>query len=191
MVTGNQLIAALAALPTLPLTGVVFRVIQLRYLNTPLSSVGSVRFGGRYNPPQLFKALYLADNSVTALLEVEALFKTGTQLKSVPKPPLLVLSIYYQLNAIVDITNFDNQLALGTNLQEITGNWRLMNAQNQLAPTHILGEAAYNLQGIEALKVPSARDSNTYNLVVFPDRLSSGSFLRVYDDSGTINAQLP
>ncbi|WP_255349140.1 hypothetical protein [Kamptonema formosum] len=41
------------------------------------------------------------------------------------------------------------------------------------------------------MKVPSARDPNSYNLVVFPDRLSANSFLRVYDDSGTISAQLP
>jgi hypothetical protein len=66
-----------------------------------------------------------------------------------------------------------------------------MNAQSQLAPTQILGEAAYSLSSIEALKVPSARDPDNYNLVVFPDRLLANSFLRVYDDSGTIKAQLP
>ena len=109
----------------------------------------------------------------------------------VPKPPLIVLSIYYQLNAILDLTNLNNQRSLGTNLHELTGNRLLMNAQSQLAPTQILGEAAYSLQSIEALKVPSARDPNNYNLIVFPDRLLTNSFLRVYDDSGTINAQLP
>lgn len=62
-----------------------------------------------------------------------------------------------------------------------------------MAPTQTLGSAAYNLQSIEALKVPSARDPNTYNLVVFVNRLSSSdnSFLRVYDDSGIIDARLP
>ena len=92
---------------------------------------------------------------------------------------------------VLDLANWNVQQALGTNLQELTGNWRLINAQNKLAPTQILGEAAYNLQSIEALKVPSARDPNTYNLVVFPDRLSANSWLRVYDDSVTINARLP
>jgi hypothetical protein len=55
----------------------------------------------------------------------------------------------------------------------------------------MLGTAAYNLQGIEALKVPSARDPNTHNLVVFVTRLSTNSSLQVYDDSGIIDAQLP
>ncbi|WP_017717643.1 RES family NAD+ phosphorylase [Kamptonema formosum] len=144
MLTGNQLIAALAALPTVSLPGEVFRVVQAKYINTALSSVGS-RLGGRYNPPSAFEALYLADSSVTALLEVEALIKAGTLLRSIAKPPLIVLSINSQLNAVLDITNLNSQQALGTNLQELTGNWRLMNALGQIAPTQSLGEAAYNL----------------------------------------------
>jgi hypothetical protein len=66
-----------------------------------------------------------------------------------------------------------------------------MNAQNQVAPTQVLGVAVYNLQNVEAIKVPSARDPKAYNLVVFPDRLAGSSFLQVYDDSGTIDARLP
>ncbi|WP_071925507.1 RES family NAD+ phosphorylase [Chroococcidiopsis thermalis] len=60
-----------------------------------------------------------------------------------------------------------------------------------MALTQTLGSAAYNLQSIEAIKVPSARDPNTYNLVVFVNRLSDNSSLRVYDDSGIIDARLP
>ncbi|HEY9861622.1 MAG TPA: RES family NAD+ phosphorylase [Candidatus Obscuribacterales bacterium] len=160
MLTDNQLIAALASMPILSTQGEVCRVIHIRYANTALSSIGSLKTGGRYNQKSAFQALYLADNPVTALLEVEALLKTRTELTYVPKPPLIVLSIYYQLNAILDLTHLNNQRSLATNLQELTGNWLLMNAQSQLAPTQILGEAAYSLQSIEALKVPSARDSN-------------------------------
>lgn len=47
------------------------------------------------------------------------------------------------------------------------------------------------IDSIEALKVPSARDESYHNLVVFADRLSTNSSLRVYDDSGIIDAQLP
>lgn len=191
MLIGNELISALTALPTLSTQGAVFRVIHIKYAKTALSAIGSFRKGGRYNLAQSFSALYLSADPVTSLLEVEAIVKAGTQIISIPKPPLVVLSIYYQLISILDLTDFDNQRILGTNLQEITGNWVLMNAQGQIAPTQILGEAAYNLQTIEALKVPSARDPNSYNLIVFPDRLSANSFLRVYDDSGTISAQIP
>lgn len=191
MLTGNPLIAAVESLPVLSTSGFAFRAVHVRHLNTCLSSIGSLQFGGRYNAPSAFEALYLATHPVTSLLEVEALFKSATELKCFLKPPQLLLSIEYKLSAIIDVANLDNQNTLNTNLQELTGNWRLMNALGQLAPTQLLGEAAYNLQTVEALKVPSARDTNSYNLVVFPDRLSGNSFLRVYDDSGTINAQLP
>ena len=182
---------ALSSLPTLSTQGQVCRVINIRYVSTALSSIGSLQKGGRYNLPQAFEALYLAEDPITALLEVEAISKAGTQLRFFVKPPLVVLSLYYQISTILDLTNPDNQSALGTNLQELTGNWLLMSMRGEAAPTQTLGEAAYSLQSIEALKVPSARDPNTYNLVVFPDRLSVNSWLRVYDDSGTINARLP
>ncbi|MBW4619127.1 MAG: RES family NAD+ phosphorylase [Cyanosarcina radialis HA8281-LM2] len=171
--------------------GLVFRVVHIRHLNTCLSSIGSLRFGGRYNQPQAFESLYLADNPVTALLEVEALFKASTQLQCILKPPQLLISIEYKSSAVLDLTELNHQQILGTNLQELTGNWRLMNALGRVAPTQVLGEAVYNLQNVEAMKVPSARDPNVYNLVVFPDRLAGSSFLRVYDDSGTINTRLP
>ena len=145
MLTDRQLIAAVSTLPALSITGLAFRVVHVRHLKTCLSSIGSFQFGGRYNRKSAFESLYLADHPVTSLLEVEALFKTGTKLQCILKPPQLLLSIEYSLNAVIDITNFDNQIALGTNLQELTGNWRLMNALDQIAPTQILGEAAYNL----------------------------------------------
>ncbi|MBW4494881.1 MAG: RES domain-containing protein [Oscillatoria princeps RMCB-10] len=91
MLTDNQLIAALASLPTLAMPGLGFRAVHIRHLNTCLSSIGSFRFGGRYNPPSAFEALYLADHPVTSLLEVEALLKARTELKSLLKPPQLLL----------------------------------------------------------------------------------------------------
>ena len=78
-----------------------------------------------------------------------------------------------------------------TNLQELTGNWRPLNAQGEIAPTQELGYAAYNIQKIEGLKVPSARSDSAYNLVIFPDRLSPASFLKIYNNSGTVIAQIP
>lgn len=180
MLTNNQLIATLEKLSTLSLTGVAFRVVQVTYLNTPLSSVGSILFGGRWNPPSGFSALYLADNSASILL-----------IRSVPNPLFVLLSISYKLNSVIDITNLDIQQALGIKPQKLTENWRLMNAQGQIAYTQKLGEAAYGLQNLETIKVPSARESTAYNLVVFPDKLLEGSYLQVDDESHTINARLP
>jgi hypothetical protein len=66
-----------------------------------------------------------------------------------------------------------------------------LNAAGQVAPTQALGRAVHDAERIEAMKVPSARDRHAFNLVVFPDCLAAGSRLRVYDDSGLIDAHLP
>lgn len=191
MLIGNQLIATVAKLPTISLAGVAFRTIHIKHLNTCLSSIGSLQFGGRYNPPLAFETLYLADHPLTSLLEVETLVKVAASLQRIPKPPQLVLSVEYKLSAVFDLTNLENQRALSTNLQELTGNWRLLNGLGHVASTQVLGEVAFSVPKIEALKVPSARNPKTYNLVVFPDKLLDSNFVRVYDDSGSIRAQLP
>jgi hypothetical protein len=43
MLTNNQFITTLEKLSTLSLTDVAFRVIQVTYLNTPLSSVSYIK----------------------------------------------------------------------------------------------------------------------------------------------------
>jgi hypothetical protein len=58
------------------------------------------------------------------------------------------------------------------------------------APTQRLGLAAY-AAGLEALRAPSAKDPSAANLVIFPDALQPASTLRVFDDSGFIDASLP
>lgn len=191
MLTGDELSAALASLPVLTQSGVAYRIIHAKYAGSALSSIGSLKFGGRYNPPQAFEALYLASNPVTALQEVNAVVQTETGLLGIKGPPRILLSVDYQLQAILDICHPENQSVLETNLSELIAAWRPLNAEEIVASTQILGSAAYNLQSIEALKVPSARDLNTYSLVVFVNRLSDNSSLRVYDDSGIIDAQLP
>lgn len=191
MLTGEELSEALASLPVQQETGVVYRIIHAKYAGSALSSIGSLKFGGRYNPPQAFEALYLASDPVTALQEVNAIIQTESGLLGVKGPPRILLSVDYKLQAILDIFNPNNQSVLEATLSELIAPWKPVNAQGLLAPTQILGIAVHELQSIEALKVPSARDPNTYNLVILIERLRSDSSLRVYDDSGIINAQIP
>ncbi len=197
MLTGNELITALAVLPTPPAQGVAYRSVPERFANTPLSTTGSLVVGGRYNSPQSFTqgfgALYLADTRENARREVRILVETAAGLLEVQAAtPRTEFTIEYKLNSVIDLTEENIQTALGTNLQELTGLWLVtFNAKGNIAPTQALGVAAYNLQSIEALKVPSALVYPNSNLVVFTDRLSSGSFLRAYDDSGMLIAQLP
>lgn len=72
MLTGQQLVTALAGLTTLSAQGVVFRCIHIKYQNSALSSIGSLKSGGRYNVGdkynvgQAFAALYTSDSPLTA-----------------------------------------------------------------------------------------------------------------------------
>lgn len=191
MLIGSELTQALASLSVQAETEVAYRIIHAKYAGSALSSIGSLKFGGRYNPQQTFEALYLASDPVTALQEVNAVVQTESGLLGVKGPPRILLSVDYKLQAILDICNPNNQSVLETTLDELTAPWRPANAQGQLASTQILGTAVYDLKSIEALKVPSAREPKTYNVVIFVDRLRANSSLRVYDDSGIINAQIP
>lgn len=191
MLTGSELTQALASLSLQEEAGVAYRIIHAKYADSALSSIGSLKFGGRYNPPQAFEALYLASNPVIALQEVNAVIQTASGLLGVKGPPRILLSVDYKLQAILDICAPDTQSVLEITLGELIAPWRAVNAQGHLALTQVLGTAVYDLQSVEALKAPSARDPNTHNIIVFVDRLRADSALRVYDDSGIINAQIP
>src|SRR5918911_1877308 len=104
MLARDALVAAIQHLPTKPLEGVAFRLILGRYAATALSSIGSLRTGGRYNVRGHFEALYLASSPVTALQEVEALVETADGLRGVKGPPRILLSVEYRLQAVVDLT---------------------------------------------------------------------------------------
>lgn len=193
MLAGQQLGTTLATLPIKPEQSTTYRLVPLRFQNTLLSAVGSFLKGGRYNIAQTFEVLYTSGSPITALKELNFLVKTSSGIVAFPGEPLILLSLSYSLQSILDLTDPNHQNILGTNLQELTGDFLRLNAQGQIAPTQELGAVAYNLQTIQALKVPSASDldPDSYNLVIFPDRLAPNSFIQVYDPSGTIQARLP
>lgn len=190
MLAGEALERALKDLTPTPWTGVAYRLIPAQFAGTALSSIGSVKRGGRYNPREAFEALYLADTPLTALQEINLVKVTDVAILSAKSSPRLLLSVEVALSAVLDLTTVQVQDTLGTNLQELTGSWLVMNAGGQTAPTQVLGTAAYNHGSVEALRAPSAQDPRATNLVIFPDRLRPGSQVRVYDDSGLIDVTL-
>ncbi len=96
------------------------------------------------------------------------------------------------LEQILDLTNEQHQHTLLTDLKELLFPWRVQHLINgTIAATQSLGIAAHSLGTIQALRVPSVRDPKMSNLVVFPGRLQAPSFVRVYDDSGMIDAKIP
>jgi len=125
------------------------------------------------------------------LREFEALVETADGLQGVKGPPRILLSVEYRLQTAVDFTDAIVHRIVGTTIDELCAAWRPLSAAGHVAPTQLLGEVIHENTIIEALRVPSARDPATDNLVVFPDRPSAVSSVRVFDDSGLIDAQLP
>jgi hypothetical protein len=128
-----------------------------------------------------------------ALYEVEALLgslRTGNVIAN-PAQAWLTINIQIQLQQVADLTLVAEQRLLGTNVQELTGDWEgyiLRKRHTSVpepvgtAPTQDLGEALFSIDGLEGFRAVSAKVPYQKNLVVFPQKLLKGSKL-VYTDS--------
>jgi RES domain-containing protein len=190
----DRLLRALENVPVESFSGFVYRVIAERHRESPLSAIGSVRSGGRYNAPNSFPVLYCADSQMTAMLEVDALFTTADgQLKGAPRDPDLVLSLRCDLARVLDLTDDHLHRELGTTRHELVSlspSRFILNAQGKETPTQTLGAACSFSGRISALKVPSAAHSSGYCLDIFPDSLLVGERVNIMDESGRISAHI-
>lgn len=178
----NRLEAVFKSLATTPLRGTFFRSIDARYLlASPLSALGSLLFGGRYNHVGWFEALYLADTPHTALFEVEHIYKDSDgKVAGRRMAPRALLSIDADLQHVIDLRQPEVQAALEIAESDLLAPWKLAQARGEYPLTHLLGAAA-RAAGIEGIIAPSARSSEGFALVVFPDRLRSGSVVTLYN----------
>jgi RES domain-containing protein len=182
LIQERQLAKTLASLDAIRVRGTFFRSIDYAFLarGTPLSAIGSVAAGGRYNPRNTFEALYLADNPETALFETQALMACGLRLIGVKQPPRVMLALDATLQSALDL---EDELTLGA--LEIAREdlcdpqWRLKCERGEPVLTHRVGAAARAAK-LEALRVPSAVRPLGANLVIFPDRLRKGSSIELY-----------
>ena len=190
----DRLLRALENAPVQPFSGFVYRIIAERHRDSPLSAIGSVRSGGRYNAPNSFPVLYCADSQMTAMLEVEALFTTADgQLKGEARDPDLVLSLRCNLARVLDLTDESFYRELGTTRHELvslTPSRFILNAHGKETPTQILGAACSSSGRISALKVPSAAHSGGYCLDIFSDSLLIAEQVTILDDSDRIRARI-
>jgi RES domain-containing protein len=168
-----------------------YRAIQTRFLSTSLSTRHSSTIFSRFSGASLespgYEILYLAENPMVALLEVQALMGSPTTPGGVvphPHSTWTTLNVTVRLQAVADLTGTANQDLLGTTAQELTGDWlgyRLRSPHTPvqeptgLAPTQELGAALYRVPGLEAFRSLSARAPYHEVLVLFPEKLSAGS----------------
>ncbi len=190
----QQLKTALAEVRLIAVHGPWTRAVEFRHLHVavpdPLWGGASKINGGRFTPKGGFDSIYLAWDSITALAEVQSLvFLSGGPFQPIT-PPWVVMSVDGVVSRVLDLTQAETLTALGTNGQEISGAWEMID----FPPTQALARAAHGSGRIAGIKYPSAknRGGGGVNLVVFPDRLGLNptDYLEVKDPHGHLNQRI-
>lgn len=168
------LVSELSTISPVSAKATYFRFIGLQYLQEPLSGIGSIIWGGRYNLKNSFETLYLALNPETATKE-----STRGSFKFSPK---VMMSIDVNISNVIDLGDSSVLKRLKIDQEDLSVAWRkVQNIDNGEACTQKIGRAVFNCGCFEAIRYPSAMVKNRYNLAVFPDRLLKNSTIRIYD----------
>lgn len=174
-----ELAATLDSLAEFPQRGTFFRSIDLARIDDPLSALGSMKQGGRYNKRGKFEALYVSDTQITALHEVQSVYTNIKKIVAVRQPPRAMLSIDLEVTRVIDLRSRLSLDALKMTADDLKQPWKIAQDQGRRIHTQDIGEAARHAE-IEGLLVPSARVSDGTNLVVFLDRLRIRSTVTLY-----------
>lgn len=160
----------------------------------PLWSGGARRNGARFTPRdsgtmRSFDTLYMAEDHVTSLKEVRAVFDNPHGPPFVMRtPPWVLLTVEGQLTDVIDLTDLAVQGQLGTTSTELTGEWlwsqqQFLLGRAPLPPTQLLGKVAHESLLVKGFRYRSSPNIQSgVALVLFPERLDSGDCLEVYDN---------
>lgn len=170
------------ALTPSPQTGTWFRAVAphfgARAISTEHTRKSVSRFSCGGTASSGYELLYLTENHLTALFEVEALYGSPLTLVANPTASFTVVPIKIALNAVVDLTTPAHARILRTSLQELTGNWRsyaegtgCAEAHRGRAPTQELGRALYDRGDISGFVAFSAKLPEYRVMGIFPERL--------------------
>lgn len=143
------------------IAGTYFRLVSSKRKDEILSLQGSFAYGGRYNPPGEFGALYLSANSEVCYAERERKAKKDTLLTQTEG------KIKVSLKKVLDLTNAKNLKKLEIEKEDLVKDpskdgWDL---------TWNVARIAYQC-GIEAILVPSVTGKGN-NLIVFDKYVTS------------------
>ena len=134
-----------------------FRAVSPSRKNTILSMDGAFLYGGRYNAPKKFGALYLSRTREGCIAEIKR--------RSAYPPNHVLGKIKVYLSKVCDLTDESLLKSLGITREQLTA--------DDWDDTQILGDVIRDA-GFEGIIVPSAAgDFN--NLVIFKDQLAGKS----------------
>lgn len=161
----------------------------------PLWPGGAAVRGARFTPRGGFGTIYLASDYETALLEVQAVFRTSdSRTVTLDPQPWVVVSVDGILTDVLDLTDQRIRDRLGTTLAELTGDWLYTQSSGATPPTQLLGRLAYESERITGLLYVSARNPERgKGIAVFAERLTSDrlDYLESVDPDGRLHQRLP
>jgi RES domain-containing protein len=162
-----------------------FRSTNLKYVTNPLSALGSALAGGRFNPKG-FEALYTSLAIETMIAEMQHYANTDPRLAGRFRPSS-ILTLEATGLQVLDLSNIETQNALGTNTQELSGNFIRMQNRGLESPTQTLGSINIEHQLFDAVIAESARQDNGKNLVIFSDIADfHGCIVTVFDPENVL-----
>lgn len=155
--------ASLKKVPSRTLQIKAYRVIASQL--APLSLEGSLKFGGRYNTPYQFGAIYCAQKEETCWAEIEKKF--GGPVK---RTQFSVVPMRVHLKKVLDLTDSRILSKLKITLQDLTN-------PNDYTLTRQIALSAREA-GFEGIIAPSSVGPGTI-LAILSDRLASQSKLSI------------
>ncbi|MGH2412722.1 MAG: RES family NAD+ phosphorylase [Microcystaceae cyanobacterium] len=166
----------------LSLEGDYYRTVSYRYSRQPLSTQGAQLTGGRYNfrPQQgtSFPCLYCAERDLTA--STEKFYHLKTQ--NAPLPPHTVVCLHVKLQTVLDLSMPARCLAAGADWEVLNQPWEYHQDILRIPSySQRIGAITYEQETLEGILFTSTKVPNTFNLAIFPERLSQQSFLELYD----------
>jgi RES domain-containing protein len=133
---------------------------------------GSFLYGGRWNAPGSFRAVYGSTTDVVAVQESRA----NAEYAGIPLPfrtPRLLVVVELALRRVLDLTTPDALERMGVTADELRAeDWRKVQAEGFESFTQALGRAAFESRAT-GLLVPSARVPDGVTVVFLPENQRS------------------
>lgn len=179
MIGAAALRAYIANCPSRPLRVTSFRALPLRYHANPLGRGRPIR-RQRFNNANGARVLYVGDDQITCLHEVQAF--------GFPVSSLAIVPIELQLNAVLDLRDAAVQGALGITRADITMNFRPVPHPTDM---QVLGEELAASGIVDGLLYESVAVAGRTCVALFETNVGPlGSVVRVNDPANNLNDQL-